>query len=204
MRRGVRRYCLGGFTLIEVLVALAIFAVMAVTAYRGLSVMLDARARVEQENRQWRNLALFFARLENDLGAVLDRPVRGASGLILPALSGKPLAVAENDAQLALTRSGYADQVGVPGAPQRVGYRLRGADVELLTWTVLDQAPRSGPDAAPALKGVKEFALRYLDRSGNWQPQWPPAGQNEGLPAALEVRVGLLSGVEVRRVFALP
>lgn len=203
MTRGVRRR-LGGFTLIELLVALAIFAVMAVAAYRGLSVMLDARARVEQENRQWRDLALFFARLGNDLGATLGRPVRGASGLVLPALSGQTVAAGEDDAQLALTRSGYADQVGVPGGPRRVGYRLRGETVELLTWAVLDQAPRSRPDVAPALKGVKDFTLRYLDRSGNWQPQWPPADQNDALPSALEVKIVLLSGAEVRRVFALP
>lgn len=198
------RRAASGFTLIEVLVAVAIFAIMAVAAYRGLSVMLDARARVEQENRQWRNLALFFGRLENDIAAALDRPVAGASGLALPALSGNATAAGGDDAQLALTRSGFTDQAGIPGSPQRVGYRLRGETVELLTWPVLDQAPRSSPDAVPALAGVKDFVLRYLDHSGNWQQQWPLAGRNEDLPAAVEVRVVLLSGEEVRRVFALP
>lgn len=192
-----------GFTLVELLVALAIFAVMAVAAYRGLSVMLDARARIEQENQKWRGMALFFARLENDLGAVLERPVRGAADLPLPALSGKVLAVAPDEAQLAFTRSGDGGQAGVLAAPRRVGYRLRGEAVELLTWEVLDQAPRSSPAASPALNGVTQFDLRYLDRNGNWQQQWPPAGQDGGLPSALEVRLRLNSGEEARRVFAL-
>ncbi len=192
-----------GFTLIELLVALAIFAIMALAAYRGLSVMLDARQRLDLENRKWRGVAQFFARLENDLGAVLDRPVRGSADVVLSALSGKAVAVAEDEAQLAFTRSGYGAQSGVLAAPQRVGYRLRGETLELLSWQVLDQAPRSRPDAGPALQGVTRFELRYLDRNGGWQQQWPPAGPEAGLPAAVEVRLWLRSGEEVQRVFAL-
>lgn len=192
-----------GFTLVELLVALAIFAVMAVAAYRGLSVMLDARERIEQENQKWRGMALFFARLENDLGAVLERPVRGTSDLLLPAFSGRPVAVAPDEAQLAFTRIGYGGQAGALAAPQRIGYRLRGEAVELLTWEVLDQAPRSSPVASAALDGVTQFDLRYLDRNGGWQQQWPPAGQDGGLPSAVEVRVKLRGGEEARRVFAL-
>lgn len=193
-----------GFTLVELLVALAIFAVMAVVAYRGLSVMLDARERIEQENRKWRGMAVFFARLENDLGSVLERPVRGTSDLLLPAFSGKPVAVAPDEAQLAFTRGGYGGQDGALAVPQRVGYRLRGEAVELLTWEVLDQAPRSSPLASAALSGVTQFDLRYLDRNGNWLQQWPPGGQDGGLPSAVEVRVRLRGGEEARRVFALP
>lgn len=192
-----------GFTLIELLVALAIFAIMALAAYRGLSVMLDARQRLDLENRKWRGVAQFFARLENDLGAVLDRPVRGGADVVLPALSGKALAVGEDEAQLAFTRSGYNAQSGVLAAPQRVGYRLRGETLELLSWPVLDQAPRSSPDAGQALQGVTRFELRYLDRNGGWQQQWPPSGPEAGLPAAVEIRLWLRSGEEVQRVFAL-
>jgi general secretion pathway protein J len=204
-----------GFTLIELLVALAIFAIMAVVAYRGLSVMLDARARVEQENRQWRGVALFFARFENDVDAVRPRPIRDSSDLLQPALVGKPVAPGEDDAQLMFTRSGYGGQSGALTAPQRVGYRLRGETVELLTWPVLDQAPLTRPEVGAVLSEVIRFELRYLDRGGAWQTQWPVAGEGaesaaspgavqNGLPAGLEILIGLRSGEEVRRMFALP
>lgn len=186
-----------GFTLIELLVALAVFAVLAVAAYRGLGVLLDARARVEQENRQWRDVAQFFARLENDLGAVLNRPARAASDVPLPALSGMVVASGENDAQLAFTRGGQDE------APRRVGYRLRGDTLEWLSWDALDQAPRSRPDAYAVLRGVDRFTLRYLDGGGNWQRQWPPAGRSDVLPVALEIVMVLRAGEEIRRVFAL-
>lgn len=193
-----------GFTLIELLVALAIFVVMAVTAYRGLSAMLDARQRIDEENRKWRSVALFFARLENDLEAAIDRPVRGASDLTLPALAGSTLTVGVDDAQLAFTRSGYAGQGSALSPAQRVGYRLHDGSLELMTWTALDQAPRSRPTIDPALKDVRQFTVRYLDRGGNWQTQWPLPGQNSGLPAAVEASVMLRSGESVKRMFALP
>ncbi|MDO9190695.1 MAG: type II secretion system minor pseudopilin GspJ [Sulfurimicrobium sp.] len=194
-----------GFTLIELLVALTIFAVMSIAAYRGLSTMLDARARIELENHKWRNVALFFSRLENDLDAFRMRPVRGTSDLPLPPLAGNALAVGEDDAQIAFTRGGYSGQEGKLSAPQRIGYRLRQGQVELLTWNILDQAPRSRPEVYRALGGVTQFELRYLDAAGNWQIQWPLPGQQANQPPnALEVSLTLGSGEAVKRVFALP
>jgi general secretion pathway protein J len=194
----------GGFTLVEILVALAIFAIMALAAFRGLSAMLDARAHIERENDKWRGVALFFARLENDLEAALNRPVRGAADLGLPALTGSATILGEDDTQLAFTRNGHAGQEGQLSAPQRVGYRLRGEALEMLAWSALDQAPRSRPEISLGLEGVTQFVLRYLDQTGNWQTQWPPPGQNTGLPAAVEATVTLRSGESIMRMFALP
>lgn len=194
-----------GFTLVELLVALTIFAVMSIAAYRGLTTMLDARARIEMENQKWRNVALFFARFENDLDALIKRPVRGTSDLQLPALSGNVVAVGEDDAQLAFTRGGYGGQEEKLTAPQRVGYRLRQGQLEVLAWNVLDQGPRSRPEVYQALRDVSRFELRYLDPAGNWQLQWPLAGQQINQPpGALEVSLTLKSGEAVQRIFALP
>ena len=203
MRHGSRGAA-AGFTLVELLVALAVFAIMTLAAYRGLTAMLDARHGVERENQKWRAVALLFARLGNDLDAALDRPVRSSADLPLPALAGQAVAAGADDAQLAFTRGGYAGMGGTLAAPQRVGYRLRADKLEILSWAVLDQGPRTRPQTGTALAGVKEFDLRYLDRGGNWQTQWPLPGRDGGLPAAVEVRLALASGERLVRVFALP
>ena len=52
-----------GFTLVELLVALAIFSVMSVVAYRGLNAVLETREHLMVDNRKWRELAVFFAQM---------------------------------------------------------------------------------------------------------------------------------------------
>jgi general secretion pathway protein J len=60
----IRRPPQGGFTLLEVLVAVIIFALLGMAAYSGLDAVLKARARLDDENRQWRAVALFWNRLD--------------------------------------------------------------------------------------------------------------------------------------------
>jgi len=66
-----------GFTLIEVLVALVVFAVLSGLAYRSLSVVLDSRRHIDRENHKWREVALFLARLEQDVATTV--PARCAT-----------------------------------------------------------------------------------------------------------------------------
>ena len=58
---------LKGFTLVELLVALAIFAIMTGFAYRGLTAMLDSREALQRESRKWRDVALFVSRVEREV-----------------------------------------------------------------------------------------------------------------------------------------
>src|SRR5205807_9023813 len=53
-----------GFTLLEVLIAVAIVAVIALLGYRALAALSDAETRLAAEATRWRTLDLFFARLE--------------------------------------------------------------------------------------------------------------------------------------------
>ena len=192
-----------GFTLVEVLVALTIFALMSMLAYRGLTSVLETRAHLADDNRRWRDIALTLAQLEQDMSQAVNRPVRDNGGLTQPALLGNPQARAD-EAQLSVSRMGSAWQSGVAADVQRHAYRLNNGTLEQLVWPVLDQAPLSAPQVHPLLQRVARFELRYLDAGGNWQPRWPLPGVATVLPAALEVVLELDGGTTVTRVFALP
>lgn len=192
-----------GLTLIELLVAITIFAVLSGVAYRALTVVLDSRARIEQENRKWRDLALFFARLEQDVAAVAPRPIRDTGNAIAPAFVGKPASTDPNQATLTLTRTALVAEPGSVEPPRRLGYRLRGGDVELLTWSALDQSPSDVPRVVAVLHAVQQLDLRYLDSRGQWYETWPPPGTPAAptaVPTGVQVSLSLASGERITRL----
>ncbi len=187
-----------GFTLIELLVALVIFALLSAMAYRGLNSVIEARDHVAAEQRKWRSLSLFFARLEEDVDQASHRPITDKFGLLQPAWVGKRGILAEDDANLYLTRIGSRDMEST-----RIGYRFNHGTIEELVWPSLDQAPQARPAVHTLLTGVRELKLQYLSRNKLWVPNWPLAGGDE-LPRALEATLVLDSGEQIKRIFALP
>ncbi len=194
-----------GFTLIELLVALFVFAILAVTAYRGLDAVSDTRDHLDQMTRKWQKLERFFARLDGETAQVLLRPIRTANGSEAPAWVGVPSTTASvEDVQLAFTRHGGTSAAGMLLPPQRIGYRLRDGKVELLRWKMPDSAPYATPDVDVVLEGVKEFKLRFMTDGLVWVDHWPLKAGIPTTPKALEVEMSLDSGERLTRVFSLP
>jgi general secretion pathway protein J len=194
-----------GFTLVELLVALAIFALMSGFAYRGLTGMLDARQALQKESRKWRDVAIAVGRLERDLGAVLPRRALGSSGTPLAPLSSA-LEANSGLQGLALTRAGNALLENTLSAPQRIGWRLRDNNLERLSWSGVDASPREEPVAVPVLTSVSALAFRFLDpKTLEWRSAWAlPGSADESLPAAVEATVTLASGERIVRLVDLP
>ena len=193
-----------GFTLIELLVALAIFAILSGFAYRSLSAMLEAREHLREDARKWRDVAVFVSRLERDLGSIVPRLSRGASGTLLSPVSSA-LATQNEGEGLAVTRSGSPLQENALAAPQRVAYRLREGRIERLSWAALDAAPREEPRAVPILANVRTLSFRFLDpKSGEWRLAWAPPGSTQPIPSAVEATIELASGEKIVRLIDLP
>lgn len=192
-----------GFTLLEVLVALSIFALVSAIAFRGLNLIMDTRARVTEEGRKWQDLSRLYVRMKQDLSMTVNRPVRDSRDLPATAVSGDPNPVGEDNALISVTRSGLAGQQGSLQGLQRFGYRLRGDKVEMLSWPVLDQAPRSRPVADELMGGVASMDAKYLDAGGLWQDRWPMPGHIADLPVAVKVSLVLASGEQIMWQFAL-
>lgn len=194
-----------GFTLIEMLVAVAILAVLGATTWRGLGVVLETRAAVERESERWREVGMFFARLEQDFAALAPRPVRDAAGRVQPALAGLPAAPGPDDAPLAFTRFGAPEGPGDHPPPERVGYRVRDGRVEQVRWDALDRTPRTATLARVLVADVRALELRYLDERGAWLSAWPRPDAPDAavLPAAVEATLVLAGGERVVRVFPI-
>jgi len=189
-----------GFTLVEVLLALAIFGVIAVLAYRATAALTEGEARLSAEARRWRTLEALFTRFEADIRQAVPRGSRVGSR-VEPAWLALPADGAGN-AALVFTRAGaeFADDPGLAG--QRIGYRLRGHAVEIAYWPRVDNAADVQPAVYTLADGVNGFRVAYLGRAGAWRDSWPVPGES-ALPRAVRVDLTLDSGEAVERWFAL-
>ena len=193
----------GGLTLLELIVAVGVFALFSVMAYGALNRILDQRDQIEEKREYWRALSLAFLRMEEDMAQARARPVRDIDGTTLPSLRGQPTDTrALADPTLELTRGGVlVFGEGVRSDLQRVGYRLEDNVLLRLTWPVLDRAPQTKPFESPLLRDVETFEVRFYSLGGNWIDVWPVEELSEELPRGVEVTLTLTNGNEFKRVF---
>lgn len=191
-----------GFTLLEVLVAIGIFALFSTMAYGSLTRLLENRERVEAERLFWRELALAFGRMQDDFAFARNRQVRDTDGLQLrPAFRGEPTdqrALAEPSVEF--TRGGVASVGPLPDL-QRIGYRLADGVLYRVYWPALDRAPSAQPASVAVLENVDGFSVRFYDKA--WVDHWPPPGQTSvpALPRAVEVTLKLRTRGSYTRTF---
>ncbi|MFA5683465.1 MAG: type II secretion system minor pseudopilin GspJ [Lysobacteraceae bacterium] len=188
----------GGFTLIEMLVAVALFALAAVLALGGMDAITRARTQLDEETARLAALQFAVGLIERDLRAVAQRPVRDAQGSEQPALAGS-LRMIE------LSRHASGGLLIQPRSDiERVAYQLDGSRLQRLRYPVLDRAPGSAPVMEALLDDVAALEWRYLGATPRPGVQWPPPRESGGLPRAVELTLRLQDGVEIRRLFELP
>jgi len=195
-----------GFTLLELLIAIAIFALLGLGTYRMLDSVLQTDKVTRAHELQLRELVRAMAAFERDVLQVQARPVRDPFGDPRAALLGEDL----DSPALELTRSGWRNPLGqARSSLQRVRWQLSGEQWQRQYWPVLDQAQDSQPQVQQALDGVTRMQLRYLDQEGAWQSSWPPLEKNPDealklLPQAVELVLEHRRYGELRRVLRLP
>ncbi|MFB4371175.1 MULTISPECIES: type II secretion system minor pseudopilin GspJ [unclassified Pseudomonas] len=200
-----------GFTLLEVMIAVAIFSLLAMGTYRMLSTVLKTDEVTRQHERDLRELSRAFSSLDRDINQTLNRSVRDAYGDERATLLGE-LGASDGNAALEFSRNGWRNPLGGARAQvQRVRWRLAGETLERLYWNVLDQAVDSQPRVQKVLAGVQSMNLRFLDDQGQWQEQWPPSQSNlnaqdakKRVPLALEVKIEHRHYGELSRLYRLP
>lgn len=170
---------IGGFTLVELLVALFITAILFAMGYGALNQALKNRESVQKQQDRLVALQRTMRTLVQDFAQTAPRPVRDGLGTgNEPALlSGNPTGVL-----VTLTRGGWSNPAGVQRASlQRVRYVLRDGKLYREAFPVLDAVIDVQPRSRTLIDRVKSVTFRYFE-GNQWRPEWPPA--NSGGVAA--------------------
>lgn len=194
-----------GFTLLEILVATAIFAIFAYMAYGGLNAIIRQQYIAGESALRLREVQYAVRRLTQDLGQLQPRSVREELGegwkQALQA-DGRDIEAIE------LTRGGWGNPLGRPRSTlQRVAYRLEDDVLIRVQWPVLDRLLDQEPTEREVLTGVVEFRIRFLPPDGEWSDVWPAneaidnsAGSTRQLPRAVEFLIELEDWGEITRL----
>lgn len=193
-----------GFTLLELIVALAVFAVMATMAYSGLQSVLDARARTEQHAQKLAALQTAFFWLGRDIEQAVPRGVRNPYGEPVKALLAEQMA----EYGLELTHAGwsnpFASEKRQRSMLQRVAYRVHEKKLLRKYWFDLDREYNSAAFETVLAEDVNTMEMRYVDHNLQWQTQWPPPDSKEVMPLAIEINLDIEGIGKISRLFRVP
>ncbi|HUE78646.1 MAG TPA: type II secretion system minor pseudopilin GspJ [Sphingomicrobium sp.] len=183
-----------GFTLVEMLVALTIFALLAAAGVGILRASVDTQSAVDQKLAEVGAVGRLHALLASDLGQAALRPTRDSGGE-RPAFIG--------DARgMQLVRAGWSNPDGEARSNlQRVEWRFEPAGLARIGHRRLD----GGDDGQPAIlaRSLDQVAFRYRSLSGDWTSVWQSTPA-EPLPAAVELSLQATGQAALRIVVALP
>jgi len=199
-----------GFTLLELLVALFVAAVMFAIGYAGLAQVAANRVQILQAQRDLGELQRVVRVLSNDLSQLDPRPIRDELGRsVSPALSASP----GTPSPLSFTRSGRAGaSAHTRSSLQRIEYSLENGAVVRMTWSALDRAQGTQAARRVLIRGVRKLQFRFLDGRGEWTDIWPQYQPTEGAaagtlrsrPRAIEFTLESETQGVIRRLIEVP
>ncbi|MBZ6950720.1 type II secretion system minor pseudopilin GspJ [Klebsiella grimontii] len=186
-----------GFTLVEMLLALAILAALSVAAVTVLQNVMRADTLTRDKSGRMQELQQTFSQMAADFSQIIPRRSRDSASLFF---AGR-FQLGSDDGAIAFSRNGWPNPLGLlPRSEiQNVSYRLRGSQLERLNYDQQDPLPGSQPTVTIVLRDVRAFGLRFY-ASGRWQDEWQQA---QTLPQGLEVTLTLEPYGEIRRLFLL-
>lgn len=161
----------GGFTLIELMIAVGIFSLMTIFAYAGVNQVIRARTLTAETLARLSDVQFTLRMLAMDVEQLHPRPVREElSETLTPSL----IADLRRYNQLELTRGGWRNPLGSPRPSlQRVAYRLEDGELIRSHWNVLDRLQMNRPVEFILIDGVEAFEVRFMQADGTWIESWP-------------------------------
>ena len=203
-----------GFTLIEVLIAMAITALVATLSFSSLSSVLSTVESLREHGERTAEMNRAWTIVSRDLRQFTQRPVRDQFGEAESAMFGG----AAVDQSLSFTRTGWHNSnLRLRSELQRVRYRLEDNILWRESYFVLDRNSDSEAQRVELIRNVVDFEMAFLGASTelrgeeldteDWPTNWGVNASNRDVvesPQAVELRLELEDWGELRWLYDLP
>ncbi|MEQ6707763.1 type II secretion system minor pseudopilin GspJ [Pseudomonas aeruginosa] len=187
-----------GFTLLEVLIAMALFSLLGLACYQLLERVLHSEQRIDHHDRQLRQLQRALGIFERDLTQAIGQPLSDDP-------SRRQALIGRADG-LRLVRGGWSNPLAQPRSEVlEVAYRWQDD-----AWVREYRSPPDRDQSVTAshsqrlLEGVTLKRLSYVDAQGQPHPAWPVLGAALSLPQAIDIEFDAPGYPGLRRVILLP
>ncbi|RUM94916.1 MAG: type II secretion system protein GspJ [Thiothrix sp.] len=198
-----KNYWQRGFTLLELVIAIGIFAILSALAYGGLNSILRASSHTLEAGTALQDLQLAIGIIQQDFSQITPRSVRDESGEQQPALKSE----LGTEELIRFTRRGWRNPtLKQRSTLQRVAYLLEENTLMRRYWHHLDRAPNPQSVSLPLLEGIEEVTFQFRENNANSLESWPPQRDKDTsalLPRAIEITLKTERWGEISRLIPL-
>ncbi len=196
-----------GFTLLELLIASIIFAIMAVMAYGGLNNVMSNSKASQQALKRLQQIQQSVSVLNRDFSQIVPRSIRDEFGNPQPYLS----AGNNIDNLVEFSRGGRVNPANLlRSSLLRIAYQFDDEKLVRLQWPQMDRAQETEAKKTILIDNLNEVTIRFLDQNAEWQEQWPPLNATGGADSGntteligIEIVLDLKDWGEIRRLYAM-
>ncbi len=192
---GCARDDIRGFTLLEILIALSVFAILATITSSAMYHAFNTRTRVAVHADRLNTLQLAIALIQHDTQQMVARSVLGKELHVFPPFTGQP-------AYVEFTHTG-------DGILKRVAYLCRNGQLIRRSWEVLDTPVHRQYQDKLLLDNLKQCGFAYLAHNQQILPDWQEYAvkqdqHQETLPSAIQFTLTLIDWGSMHLLFVIP
>jgi len=197
-----RAFKQSGFTLIEILIAIAIFATLSLAAYQILQGVLRSGEISREHDKHLVEIQRGMLLIERDFVQMVARISRTGNveeGSLQVLYAGKKVLDSDSEG-IEFNRLGWKNPLNMlpRSAILRVGYRVKNNQLQRLYYLHPDTVAGDKPEQQIILNDVDSLSFRFWD--DDWIDTW---NANKTIPKGIEMTIVSQHYGELKRVFLL-
>jgi general secretion pathway protein J len=195
--------CQTGFTLVEILVAMAIFALIAVGSVTMLSAITTQNELSDERMKALQDMQRAMLIIERDFLQMVPRKTRVEGEVSDTLVFAGKFSFESDSGSIGFVRSGWHNpQLTLRRSTmQSVAYRTQDKKLERLYSTYVDNVIGFEPKVRILLEGIDSISFEFLEKFDNKKFEWKEAESVDELPIAVAIIIESEAYGEIRREF---